>query len=277
MLTVNVTCAVCDGSNPCDECRAAGRALERAGFRVEHSSRAAALRAALAGTYGFDACIIPLDSNERSLADAAVALLENTAVALAVDDAAALPEDLPSRFRVFERSAFRAGSLPDGWPGDGARAHREVLPAHAARDDGEREHATRRLRPHATTKAVRTSTGAQRARARAVIDDEIAWCKASGARFALLAVRAGAAKEDIASKLIAASVRSADGIARDGAHLLIVLPFATRAGASAAAARLKKVLSADKRGPRDRAVIGIAAFPDDGSSASQLITKATKM
>ena len=60
--------------------------LERAGYHVEHSTRYQALRAAASGTYGFDACIVPVGAEERAVVDAAVSLLGDRRLALVVED-----------------------------------------------------------------------------------------------------------------------------------------------------------------------------------------------
>ncbi|HXM19380.1 MAG TPA: hypothetical protein VN934_11305 [Candidatus Tumulicola sp.] len=275
MLTVNVTCVACDGTRPCAECRAAGKTLEAAGYRVQHSSRAAALRAALAGTYGFEACVVPLAANERSVADAAVALLGGSSVALAVDDPAVLPEELPPRFSVFERSAFRAGRLPADWPGSS-----EAAPARAAgqpRAADDRDHATRRLRPHVAAARVKQQSkdraGVRRVEARALIDDEIAWCKASGALFSIVLVRAPDADEALISRLLAGAVREGDGVGRRDSDYVLVLAHANREGAGAIAKRLEKILRSSKA--RARVSIGIASYPADAASSSALLAHAS--
>lgn len=274
MLTVNVTCVACDGTRPCAECRAAGKTLTAAGYRVQHSSRAAALRAALAGTYGFEACVVPLAANERSVADAAVALLGDSSVALAVDDPAVLPDELPPRFTVFERSAFRAGRLPAGWPGSSGTAPRAAAQARAADD---RAHATRRLRPHVTGGRAKHPSkdlaGGLRVEARALIDDEIAWCQASGALFSIVLVRAPDADEALISRLLAGAVREGDGVGRRDSDYVLVVAHANRERAGTIAKRLEKILGSSKS--RARVSIGIASYPADAASSSALLAHAS--
>src|SRR5450755_4432746 len=114
-MTVNVTCTACEGTPPCGACVAAAQSIAAAGFTVHHSSRYAALRAAASGTYGFDACIVPIGQSERAVADAAAIVLATKRVALVLDDGAIRPDGVPGHFAIVARSEYERGSLPTGW------------------------------------------------------------------------------------------------------------------------------------------------------------------
>jgi hypothetical protein len=274
MLTVNVTCVACDGTRPCAECRAAGRALTAAGHHVQHSSRTAALRAALAGTYGFEACIVPLAAGERAVADAAVALFDGQSVALAVDDPAVLPHDLPARFRVIERSAFRAGHLPPDWPPQTlAESKTKAAPA---RLGAGQDHATRRLRDVGLRQGGRRTKGRAREKppeAKAIVEDEIAWCKASGSVFSIVLVRAPEADEALMVRLLAGVLRAGDGVGRHDGGYVAVLAGAGARVTGAIMRRLNGALGASKS--RFRAFFGAASYPADAADAAALFARAS--
>jgi len=310
-LTVNITCHVCDGRRLCEACRAAGRTLSSAGYRVEHSTRYAALRAAASGTYGFDACVVPVGSGERSLADAAVALFSGRRLSIVADDPSMLGPQTTAAASIVPRAEYATGRIDLGWltrtapsPVPGAEPATAAMP----RPDTEalaadRNVATRRLKRVADQ--ARTSI-AQAGLAEmptldlfSVLEDEIAWARASGGAFAIVLVHlhgisstsaddpeAAERRLRQAREAIAKGVRGSDVIAGRGDDFLVVLADADVAGAKHGSARVARALRAaslrDKakmKGKRARGFaawsIGAAAYPADGASRDVLLARAT--
>ena len=117
MANVNVMCSAEGVPQPCAACRCAGRALERRGLRVHYSSRYDALRAAVAGGYGFDACVVSVGSKEPAIADAVIALFADKKVAIVSDDGVGTQRSLPDGFVVLRGAQFERAEFPEGWLG----------------------------------------------------------------------------------------------------------------------------------------------------------------
>src|SRR5579864_5516049 len=185
-LTVNITCHVCDGRRLCEACRAAGRTLSSAGYRVEHSTRYAALRAAASGTYGFEACVVPVGPGERALADAAVALFSGRRLSIIADDPSMIGPQTAAAASVVPRSQYATGKIDLDWltrtapPGPSAEPTTVAMP----RTDTEAFVADRKI---ATRRLKRIADEARTSIAKAglaevptlelfsVLEDEIAW------------------------------------------------------------------------------------------------------
>jgi hypothetical protein len=303
-MTVNVTCTACDGTPPCVACAAAAQSIAAAGFMVHHSSRYAALRAAAAGTYGFDACIVPIGPGERAVADAAGIVLAAKRVALVLDDVAARPAGLPAHFAIVERRAYEEGSLPIAWLTDvspvrapdetAARSIERSLPG--ANDDQLR--ATRRVKTLANVQRERIAAidGVPAALdMMAVLGDEVGWARASGLGFGLVLMHVGGLTEraaggdaDAATRAVIAALRGSarrgDVIACKNDDFVVLLPEADTAGAAIAARRAARTLAAGApdipaRPRRAKGLaawsVGVAACPADGYSREALIARAT--
>ena len=309
-MTVNVTCHLCDGRRLCDACRTAARTLAAAGYRTEHSTRYAALRAAATGSYGFDACVVPVDSGERAVIDAAVELLAGKRLALVVDDPGQVPASASSAGAVLARTDYVNGDFSLAWL---TGEHRK--PARAADDTAtvavdivqtaaaDRAQATRRLKrlaDGARAEVARADLGAvPRLDMLAVLDDEVAWARTSGTAFAIVLVHlhgisssktsesTNASEKRVrdAEHLIARSVRSSDIVSGRGDDFLVVLADASRAGLDLAAARIAAAVAASHlqhavaRTRRTRGFaawsVGQASYPDDGATRDTLIAHAT--
>ena len=310
-MTVNITCSTCDGRDLCASCRTAARAFAAAGHRVEHSSRYAALRAAAAGAYGFDACVVPVSPDERTIVDAAAALLGDRRLAFVADD----PDSVgpaASGITVIRRDAFDAGAFDVGW-----LSKPPAVAAHARVDEPEtvampraqldvaddRRNATRRLKRVADASRTVLATAGLQASPRldllAVLDDEIAWARASDGAFALClvhlpglsAARPGDSPADAdrriadAGRVIAAAVRSSDVISGRGDDFVVVLAGADAVGAQLAAARVIAAVAASTLRPRSKTKtrargfaawgVGHAGFPADGTTRESLLARAT--
>jgi hypothetical protein len=283
-LNVNVACLACDGTRPCAQCRAVGKALAGAGHRVHRSSRYAALRAAADGTYGFSACVMPLAPGERSVADAIVALMPDARVAIATDDAAVLPERLPEGFVSFSRADFLAGRLPRAWldalsltnptrqnvASERSSADSKNAGAGLSSGRSSRSDATRRLRAIAITHRTMELD------ARALLDDELAWYRASGIGFALVRMHFTGARQPSKQTLVE-SLRAGDSVAAADGELVIVLPGADALQAEQICARATKRMLKRQRELKAKDVrTGIAICPHDGDSAAELLAKAKK-
>ncbi len=303
-MTVNVTCTACDGAPPCGACVAAAHSISAAGFTVHHSSRYAALRAAAAGTYGFDACVVPIGASERAVTDAVGIVLAAKRVALVLDEGATRPTGIPDHFAIVDRRAYEKGALPTAWLTD--RGPERSKDDTATRPIGTAPDGAADFDLRATRR-VTTLVHAQRERIAAVgdeavpldmmsvLEDEVAWARASGLGFGLVLVhlgglteRAGARDADAAIRSAVAALRGAarrgDSIGCTRDDLIVVLPEADAAGAAIAAKRAATVLAAGAPGlparPRKTKGLaawsaGIAACPADGSSGEALIARAT--
>jgi GGDEF domain-containing protein len=303
-MTVNVTCTTCDGTPPCAACAAAAHSISVAGFSVHHSSRYAALRAATVGSYGFDACIVPVGAGERAVADSAAILLAAKRVTLVLDDGATRPPGLPTHFATVERRAYESGALPIGWLTDrgplkiteDTATRSLVAPPPTASDDALR--ATRRVTTLAHVQRERIATvdaGPAALDMMAVIEDEVGWARASGLGFGLVLLHLGGLTDRagtgdietaIANVVIALRVvaRRGDAVAGKNDDFVVLLPEADAAGAANVAHRVARSIVAGANGlparPRRAKGLaawsaGIAACPADGYSREALIARAT--
>ena len=303
-MTVNVTCTVCDDAPACAGCIAATRLLSSAGHLTYHTSRYAALRSAASGSFDFDAVIVPIGSNERAVADAAVSVLADKRVALVLDDAARPPIALPPHFAVLRRTRFDQGAFSLDWLTSPALAIAPSGATHTAHasvsaDDDDRSRATRRIHAYATTQrremAARDS-GSVGLDMLAVLEDEVHWWRASGSGFGIVLLHigglferaAGDVDREASAEALVSALRSAarhgDTVARQREDYVIVLPEADADGAANVARRAVAALSLAHEGlpPRPRRAKGLAAWsagvaacPGDGSSSEALIARAS--
>jgi GGDEF domain-containing protein len=276
-LNVNVACLACDGSRPCAECRAAGRTLAASGHRVHYSSRYAALRAAADGTYGFSACIVPVRAHERSISDSIISLLGDAQVAIAAEDPAAFAQPLPSNVLVFPRSDYLAGAIPSGWPRDPDRhAVRERVHVVPERSSGERSSAARATKGDATRR-LRAVARPQRALltdAAALLNDELAWYRASGVAFAVMAFSVAGEAADTTAQTLIAAARAGDAIRVTDYGCVAVLTGADASMAKRIGARLGAALRKRTGAARAKVSTGVALCPDDGATANALLAAA---
>ena len=311
-MTVNITCSTCDGRNLCDSCRTAARAFEAAGHRVEHSTRYAALRAAAAGAYGFDACVVPVSSDERSIFDAAVSLLGDRRLAIVADDSARSTFQSVPGVTMIPRRAFNSGTFALDWfsktpaiesatqTGEPATV---AMPRVAVESVDDRLQATRRLKRVADLSRDVIATAGLEATPRldllAVLDDEIAWAKTSETAFGVCLVHlpglsaarpgepAGSGELRIAdaAKVIRGAIRSSDVISGRGDDFVVVLADADTTGAGLAAVRIASGIAGSRLRPHSKGKarargfaawgVGCAAFPKDGTTRESLLARAT--
>jgi len=312
LLTVNITCSTCDGRNLCDSCRTAARAFAAAGHRVEHSTRYAALRAAAAGAYGFDACVVPVSSDERSIFDAAVSLLGDRRLAIIADDAARAAFDTPAGVTILPRRSFDSGTFALDWFSNaqsienGPRTEEPAtvaMPRVAVESVADRLQATRRLKRVADLSRDVIATAGLGATPRldllAVLDDEIAWAKTSETVFGVCLVHmpglsvarpgepaaSGELRIAEAAKVIRGAVRSSDVISGRGDDFVVVLADAETEGAGLSAVRIASSIAASRLRPPSKGKarargfaawgVGFAAFPKDGTTRESLLARAT--
>jgi hypothetical protein len=279
---VNVACSACDGTRPCAQCAAAGKALAAAGHRVFHSSRYAALRAAADGTYGFEACVVPVGAAERAVADAVVALLGDAHVAIAVEDPSALPGALPAHFSSFPLGDFRRGALPPEWLAGLSSARRPTVDAQRPTDGATpaangtvrapsaKSQATRRLR------SIVHPFNAPVVDAAALVEDELAWYRASDLGFVLLSVKSEGHAGEALCAALGPLLRTSDSTATRADDCIVVLAGADAQQGKRVATRLAAPLAKHLGVARDAVRIGAAACPDDGADAEALLALATK-
>jgi hypothetical protein len=115
MASVNLTCVDCGPARPCVSCRAIAKALRTAGHVVTQTSRYDALRAATVGRYGFDACVLPLGKQERSVLDAARSLLSKTRVGIIALADSFREGDVPQGFTVIAAADWQTQPFPTEW------------------------------------------------------------------------------------------------------------------------------------------------------------------
>ena len=290
-LNVNVACLACDGTRPCAECRAAGKAVAAAGHRVHHSSRYAALRAAADGTYGFTACIVPVNDGERSITDALAALLPDARVAIAIDDADILSASLPAQFVSFPRADFRAGKLPQAWLDGLTRGNVATRPSHPSSAAARASHAplaraSRTSVPAAGASSATSGRSDATRRLRAMLAprsshmdlatllaDELAWFRASGVGFAVLRVSFKGARPEPAAAAVSEFVRSGDSVTLRGDDCIALLTGADAAHARRIATRVVGLACKRLGVARSAARLGVAACPSDGETADVLLAR----
>jgi hypothetical protein len=274
---------------------------------VEISSRYAALRAAAAASYGFDACIVALAGPEQSVVDAAAILFFGKRLAVVVDDGAAHDAvAVPDFAARIPRKDFSEGRFTLEWltaqPGTlsprlhdtGATAR---LPIGFAETDRRRA-AQRAKRVAGKARTALATAGLAFAPPLdliALLEDEVAWAAASDDGFAALLLHlpasgrvpssdAGAAEQRVAANVALAqsAVRSTDAVGARGVDLLIVLAGANRDGAAIAAARVARAFAGSapprktRRTSRSAAwSLGSAVYPDDGVSSEAILARVT--
>jgi hypothetical protein len=110
--------------------------------------------------------------------------------------------------------------------------------------------------------------------ARALLEDELAWYRASGIGFAVIGMRvAGALQPRLTTA--AESLRAGDSLAITDSELVIILPAADALQAEQVCARVvKRMLGAQRRHKTGDVRTGIAVCPHDGDSAAALLEKA---
>lgn len=324
-MTVNITCSDCDGRRLCEACRNAARSLTAAGYLVEHSTRYAALRAAASGTYGFEACVMPVAAHEHAIVEAAMILLRGKRLAFIRDDTSGSLGGFPQAGTVLERQRYAAGDLPLHWltapllalitasstaslstlaPGAQIKTSDETATLYGGAPlqvaDGIR--ATRRLKRLADSARATVARAGLESAPRldmvAVLEDEVAWARASGVGFGMVLVHLpglAAAKpgEDMdraesrlssAAEIVSRAVRSSDVVAGHGDDFLVLLAEADEKGTQLAAQRISAEIASSSRrtGVKHRKGrgfaawgIGCAAFPSDGAGRDALLAHAT--
>jgi GGDEF domain-containing protein len=312
LLTVNITCTVCDGRVLCDACRSAARTLTASGCIVEHSTRYAALKAAASGTYGFDACVVPVADREHAVIDAAVTLLSGKRLLIVFDGAEDTLLGLSPSVTTMSRTRYAAGEFDTAWlaqpreTGDARllddTATIEIPASETLESQSDRAVATRRVAQVASiareTLARADLPQPPRLDMLAVLADEVVWAQASGAGFCVVLVhlpglsstKSSATVANAESKLraalevIAGAVRSTDIVSGRGDDFLAVLHEANDRGAELAAARIAAAVAAAplRSASKTRRARGFAAwsvgrarYPADGASPEALLARAT--
>lgn len=304
MASVNLTCVDCAPARPCLSCRAIGRTLRAAGHAVTQTSRYDALRAAMVGRYGFDACILPVGDQERSVVDASASLLAKTRVGIVAHPGMLESAGIPSGFTVIPVMDWQQHPFPTEW----ISAPR-ATPANPTEDDSTRvvrtpaetfEHAgvaKRRLKSLAA-RAQRELGSAgfsdDRLDPLAALEDEIAWAAASASGFGLvLAIvpakshsqPAGIERALTGLREIAKTVvRTSDAIAQGRESLLLIVSEAQEPDIAAVATRFAhhirravKDSKTEKQLARAfrHVTIGVSAYPTHGISRETLLARAT--
>ena len=304
MASVNLTCTTCTSLEPCGRCRSIARALRAAGNVVTQSSRYDALRAAAVGTYGFDACVLPVARHEHSIVDAAGALLSRVRVALVVEPGAFTQTSLPNNFQIVEEHNWSGNGFPVDWIATAKPSQHDVEDTRTFEElsvpPTDIDSARRRLK--LVARQAQREIGAAgfpdepRLDLLATLEDEIAWAKMSGTSFGIVLVHIARKKnghpssanpDDVLSffrQRIAPLVRAGDVVAQGTDSLLVVVAEATPEQIAVAASRIKKAM---RRWLKDaakekalsaslgRITLGAAAFPTHGTTRAALLARAT--
>lgn len=261
------------------------------------------------GSYGFEACVLPLASHERSILDSASTLLARTRVALVVEPATLSDTAAPEGFTVILTADWQTQPFPTDWI-DKARASTPT-PAQIE-DDAETTHATlasaipveqfgsarRRLKSLAA-RAQRDLGEAGfgkdiRLDSMAMLEDEISWAGASASGFGLILVIVPARTArttldaerslDSLRECIRGIVRSSDAIAQGSDSLLVIVPEADEKQTGLVASRVgNKMRRVRKSSKNDKlltracrnATLGMAAYPVHGLTRETLLARAT--
>lgn len=177
------------------------------------------------------------------------------------------------------------------------------MPRASSESVDDRRHATRRLKRVADLSRDAIANAGLSAPPRldllAVLDDEIAWARASDTAFGvclvhlpgLSAPHAGESTADVerrigqASKMISQAVRSSDVISGRGDDFVVVLADAEAAGTVLAAKRVAETIASSTLRPKSKPKarsrgfaawgVGCAVFPKDGTTRESLLARAT--
>jgi GGDEF domain-containing protein len=303
MASVNLTCTVCSAAAPCDRCAAVAKALRAAGHSITQSSRYDALRAAAVGTYGFDACVLPVARHEPAVIDAASALFGRTRVALVVEPGAPGPGELPEAFTVIEAADWHGLAFPTDWIASTVATTPETdddtrVLAELSVPATDVDLARRRLK--GVARRVQRELGAAgfpedaKLDLLATLEDEIAWAKMSGVCFGLVLVHV--AKKDGPSQAarvdrllgslrrqVSGVVRASDIVTQGSDSVAVIVAEAAADQTAVATSRIKKAVrrafkDAAVRGEASSAVgrvtLGTAVYPTHGTTRAALLARA---
>jgi hypothetical protein len=304
MASVNLTCTTCAAGAACASCRGIARSLRAAGHVVTQTSRYDALRAAMLGSYGFDACVLPVAARENAVLEAATTVLSGIRVALLVEPGSA-PLDLPATFTVIPVANWRDAPFPTDWIERHGRTNGDTFSedadstriAPALQLTPERLRSARQRLKTLAVRAQREIGAAAFADARldplALLEDEIAWAAVSGTGFGLVllilpktSTAALKIEQQLASlhQSVKAVLRSGDTIAQGTDSLLAILPEAEEKPLELVARRLARALrqrsketGAGKLASSSlrRVLMGVAAYPVHGQTKEALLARAT--
>ena len=304
MASVNLTCTTCTSLNPCARCRSITRTLRTAGHTITQSTRYDALRAAAVGTYGFDACVLPVARGERSVIDAAGALLRSVRVALVVEPGSCATASLPNNFALIEEREWPRNGFPLEWITANEPPERDIEDTQTLEEllvpPSDLDSARRRLK--LVARRAQREIGAAgfpeetRLDLLATLEDEIAWAKMSGTSFGIVLIHvarkkngraAAASLDEVLSffrQRLGTVVRAGDAIAQGTDSVLVILAEATPDEMAVAAGRIKKAVRTTLKDATKnktlsaslgRITLGAAAFPAHGTTRAALLARAT--
>ncbi len=261
------------------------------------------------GGYGFEACVLPLGSHERSILDAAFALLVKTRVALVVEPGGLSGTAVPEGFTVIAAADWQAQPFPTDWIDKVRSSNRTqaelengVEATHAIPESAipvEQFGSARRRLKSLAARAQRNLGEAGfgkdlRLDSMAMLEDEISWASASASGFGLVLVivRAKTASAtssterslDSLREYVGGVVRSSDAITQGSDSLLVIVPEADEKQTSLVASRIgNRIRRALKSSKSDKvlmracrhATVGIATYPVHGLTREMLLARAT--
>jgi GGDEF domain-containing protein len=305
MASVNLTCTECETGKPCTSCRAIARSLQAAGHFVTQTPRYQALKAAMLGSYGFDACILPLARHEEAVVDAAALVLAKTNVAVIVEPGPAAEAAARKEFTVIPAADWQSHPFPTEWI---ARRSMRAIAADAQDSQTTTVQMAPLLPPQRLasarqrlqTLAVRAQKelgsagfGDERLDSVALLEDEIAWANASSGGFGLVLIilpvksSSGPLRTEQAlaalREVVRQVVRANDPIGQGSDSLLVVLPEVDETQALLVAQRVGNRLRRASKNAKtakapqvlQRAIVGTAAYPAHGLTHEMLLARAT--
>lgn len=305
MASVNLTCVDCAPARPCASCRAIGRALRTAGHTVTQTSRYDALRAAVVGRYGFDACILPVGKQERAVLDAATALLDKTRVAVIAEPGSLQEGELPPGFQLIASADWQTQGFPTDWidsaqngaassadSDDSTRVEPALQPPFANLSGARRR--LKSLASRAQRELGVAGFAEDRLDPLAALEDEIAWASASASGFgivlAIVPAKANSAAVQLERTLVAlrelarGAVRESDAVAQGRESLLFILSETPEDEVAHVATRIAHRIRRAVKDPKTEkalarsfrhVTIGVSAYPAHGLSRETLLARAT--
>lgn len=266
--------------------------MRESGFAVTPSDRYAALRAAAIGSYGFDAAVIPLASDDHSTLASVIELFATKRVALLVEKDWQSTLPVPHHFSIIYKQDWRTQKFPIDWLSAAPQASTETVQILRADSDAEEQGvvslpAQRRLLSLARRARQELAAPADSPQfdMLALLEDEIAWAKMSDTPFALLLAHVASREiHPILSDVLRKSVRSSDAVGEHAHNLYALLSGTSSEQAEAIIERLRRLLARvakrstkPKRLAKDlqRTSIGFACYPEHGTSREALLARAT--
>jgi hypothetical protein len=255
------------------------------------------------GSYGFDACILPLERHEEAVVDAVALVLAKTNVAVIVEPGPAAQSAARKEFRVIPPANWQTHPFPTDWiaqqsvrtVGDTADSQTTTVAVAPLLPPGRLASARRRLQTlaaHAQKELGTAGFGDERLDSVALLEDELAWATASSGGFGLVLIILAAkspgsplkVEQALAAlrEVVRQIVRANDAIGQGSDSLLVVLPEVNEKQTALVAQRIGNRLRRAAKDPKtgkvsqllQRAIVGTATYPVNGLTRETLLARA---